>query len=387
MIKIPAKIEYVIDVLQKNGFKAYIVGGCVRDSILGKVPYDYDVTTNAHPCDIQRLFEKTIPTGIKHGTVTVMLDKTPVEVTTFRTENGYSDSRHPKSVTFVTDVKDDLSRRDFTVNALAYNKTEGLIDCFGGEKDLQKGILKAVGVAEERFNEDALRILRLFRFACVLDFKIDKNTLSAAINTAPLLKNISKERIFTELYKMAASGNLNPISPLLDCGGLEFLKLKSFNTSAIKPTTKSDLAFFSFLYYASCNLDFTLNELKASNALKKYCLTLLELENMGEINSKSSIKTALCKTSADTLNDYFEFSKLHKGYDTTPCLALLNEILENGEPYLISHLKLNGDDLLAFGITGKKSGEILKHLQGLVIENPALNTKENLTKIVNDFIS
>jgi len=159
---LPQKIEYVLDTLISNGHKAYIVGGCVRDLLCGKEPHDYDITTSAMPHETQALFEKTIATGLKHGTVTVMIDSEPIEVTTFRTESVYNDSRHPESVNFVRDVRDDLSRRDFTVNAMCYNHIDGLIDLFGGKNDIDGKMLQAVGDAKTRFQEDALRILRLF---------------------------------------------------------------------------------------------------------------------------------------------------------------------------------------------------------------------------------
>ena len=148
MIKIPQKIEYIIDVLEQNGYEAYIVGGCVRDIIMGKTPHDYDITTSALPETVQGLFEKTVPTGIKHGTVTVIIDKTPIEVTTFRTDGNYKDSRHPANVNFVSSVKEDLSRRDFTVNAIAYNSSKGIVDYFGGMHDIKSSCLRAVGNPE-----------------------------------------------------------------------------------------------------------------------------------------------------------------------------------------------------------------------------------------------
>ncbi len=181
MFKIPQNALLVINRLTQNGYKAYIVGGCVRDILLDKTPHDFDITTNAKPNEIISLFEKTVPTGIKHGTVTVILRDEPIEVTTFRTDRDYTDNRRPDNVTFVDDLKEDLARRDFTVNALAYNKTEGLKDFFGGQDDLQNKILRAVGNPEKRFREDALRILRLFRFASTLGFSIEEQTLNDAI--------------------------------------------------------------------------------------------------------------------------------------------------------------------------------------------------------------
>ena len=192
---IPSKIEYVLSVLHNAGHKAYIVGGCVRDLLCGKEPHDFDITTSALPQEVSALFEKTVETGIKHGTVTVIIDRTPIEVTTFRTEGAYINHRRPDSVSFVSAVDEDLSRRDFTVNAMCYNHSEGLIDLFGGKADIENRILRAVGEPKARFCEDALRILRLFRFAATLGFSIEEKTLSAAIECAPFLKSISAERI------------------------------------------------------------------------------------------------------------------------------------------------------------------------------------------------
>lgn len=386
MIKIPAKIEHIINVLTENGYKAYIVGGCVRDALMGITPNDYDVTTNATPEIVETLFERTIPTGIKHGTVTVLVDGTPVEVTTFRTENGYSDSRHPNEVEFVTEIKDDLSRRDFTVNAMAYNYTDGLIDCFGGSQDIKNKILKAVGNPENRFLEDALRILRLFRFAAVLDFEIEKETLNAAIKTSKNLENISRERIFTELYKTAASGNLKALTPLLKCGALNFLKIQD---AAFKDFTKLQndfLSFYIFLHYFSENKEFTLNELKCSNQLKNYCLLFDRLTPLTN-PTKIQIKEMLTLSPIALLYDYFEYLKLCENIDVAPHKALLSEILNNNEPYLINHLEIGGKDLENLGITGKKIGEILTILQAKVIENPTLNNKEKLITEVRKFIS
>ena len=191
MLSIPENAARVIDRLTQNGYEAYIVGGCVRDSLLGLTVSDFDITTSAKPEKVIELFEKTVPTGIKHGTVTVMIGNEPIEVTTFRTEGVYNDSRHPEDVEFVSDIREDLSRRDFTVNAIAYNEKTGIVDLFGGMSDLENKILRAVGDPEKRFREDALRILRLFRFASQLGFEIEENTLNSALSLKDGLENIS----------------------------------------------------------------------------------------------------------------------------------------------------------------------------------------------------
>ena len=179
LINIPNNVQFIIDTFYKNNYEAFMVGGCVRDCLLGLTPKDYDITTSALPNITESLFEKTIPTGIKHGTITVVLDNENLEVTTYRTEGNYLDNRHPESVEFVSNIKEDLSRRDFTVNALAYNNKEGLIDYFNGIDDIKNKTIKAVGDPNKRFQEDALRMLRAIRFSCQLAFKIDDSTYAA----------------------------------------------------------------------------------------------------------------------------------------------------------------------------------------------------------------
>ncbi len=388
MIKIPAETQYVIDSLLKKGYDAFIVGGCVRDSLMGRTPDDFDVTTSAKPEEVQKLFEKTIPTGIKHGTVTVLVDKTPIEVTTFRTESGYSDSRHPESVSFVSDIKEDLSRRDFTVNAMAYNSLKGIIDFFGGYEDINHKILRAVGNPEKRFEEDALRILRLFRFASTLNFTCEENTQNAALKCADGLEKISRERIFTELYKAANGKNFEAIKPLIKSGSLAFLKIKNLpDFEKIRKASSQKLAFFMFLHFSSTDLDETLSILKTSNNLKNYCKALSRML-MGDIpKTKPDLKRILCEYSADDIKDYLTLKSILEKCDTSSIISLLNDIIENGEPYLISHLDISGEDLQGLGFNGKQIGEILKNLQSDIILNPNLNKKELLLEKLNKFSS
>ena len=179
-MQIPAHVEQIIHTLNSHGYEAFAVGGCVRDTLLGRKPGDWDITTSARPEQVKALFRRTIDTGIQHGTVTIMMDRTGYEVTTYRIDGEYEDGRHPKQVEFTSDLLEDLRRRDFTINAMAYNDAEGLIDPFGGQQDLQQGILRAVGDPATRFEEDALRILRLYRFAARFGFAIDPPTGQAA---------------------------------------------------------------------------------------------------------------------------------------------------------------------------------------------------------------
>ncbi len=206
-ITIPEKAEYIIKTITAAGFEAYVVGGCVRDSILGREPEDWDITTSAKPEQVKALFARTIDTGIQHGTVTVMLEKEGFEVTTYRIDGKYEDSRHPREVTFTPNLTEDLRRRDFTINAMAYNNETGLVDVFGGLEDIERKIIRCVGNARERFGEDALRIMRAIRFSAQLGYTIEEETCEAIKELAPTLEAISAERIRVELEKLLVSPN------------------------------------------------------------------------------------------------------------------------------------------------------------------------------------
>ena len=219
-IRIPESVQRCCNLLRAAGFAAHPVGGCVRDFLLGRIPGDWDVTTSARPERVQELFAHTIPTGVKHGTVTVIEDGVPIEVTTFRTESGYGDSRHPDSVHFDTDLTGDLARRDFTVNAMALDENCGVIDHFGGCHDLDHKIIRAVGEPERRFSEDALRILRGVRFAAQLGFEIEEQTAAAMKICAPLVDKVSAERIKIEVEKILISPNPQRVGQLVSLGVL-----------------------------------------------------------------------------------------------------------------------------------------------------------------------
>lgn len=380
---LPQKIEHVLNTIISSGHKAYIVGGCVRDLLCGKEPHDYDITTSALPHETQTLFEKTVATGLKHGTVTVIIDNTPIEVTTFRTESIYNDSRHPESVNFVRDVKDDLARRDFTVNAMCYNHYDGLIDCFGGQKDIKNKTLKAVGDAKTRFSEDALRILRLFRFAATLDFTIEKQTFDAAIECAPLLKNISAERIFAELQKAATGNNITALSHLLETDALQNYSLKNADLSNIsKLKTNDNLPIFALLNLTSVNLQSTLDGFKCSNSFKDYCIKMNYLSQNIIEDNKISIKNALNYADIDIVYDILLYYRDILNIDILGHKLLLDEIIKTSEPYKISHLDISGNDILSLGFDGKTVGEKLEFLLNEVIKNPDLNSREKLLNLI-----
>jgi tRNA nucleotidyltransferase (CCA-adding enzyme) len=214
----PQKVNDIINELNRHGFEAYAVGGCVRDLVLGREPEDWDITTSAKPQEVKRIFRRTVDTGIVHGTVTVLLDKDHYEVTTYRLDGVYEDNRHPKEVSFTSSLSEDLKRRDFTINAMAFNEKEGFIDLFGGLKDIERGLIRCVGSAEERFNEDALRILRAVRFSAQLGFEIEEATMRAVKEKAANLKNISAERIRAELTKLLLSEHPDRLRMLYETG-------------------------------------------------------------------------------------------------------------------------------------------------------------------------
>ena len=227
-IKVPEPVEFIINTLMEYGYEAYAVGGCVRDTLLGRNPGDWDITTSAKPEEVKKLFRRTIDTGIEHGTVTIMLDKTGYEVTTYRVDGEYEDNRHPKSVAFTSDLIEDLKRRDFTINAMAYNEKDGIVDAFFGLQDLEKQTIRSVGKAEDRFDEDALRMMRAVRFAAQLGFVIEDKTKNAIRDKVSLLKNISAERIRVELVKLITSDHPEQLKVASELGILDIV-LPEFN--------------------------------------------------------------------------------------------------------------------------------------------------------------
>lgn len=220
MIKIdlPEKVKFIIDTITAAGYEAFAVGGCIRDSILGRNPADWDITTSAKPEQVKTLFPKTFDTGIQHGTITVLLEKEGFEVTTYRIDGEYEDSRHPKEVVFTSNLVEDLKRRDFTINAMAYNDIAGLVDEFGGLEDIDRGVIRCVGSPMERFSEDALRIMRAIRFSAQLGYEIEEKTKLAIVELAHTLKNISAERIQVELVKLLCSPHPDYLKMMYDTG-------------------------------------------------------------------------------------------------------------------------------------------------------------------------
>ncbi len=368
-------VKTVIETIEKAGGEAYIVGGCVRDLLLSRTPEDFDITTSLLPEEIINLFEKTVCTGLKHGTVTVIVNNDNVEVTTFRTDGTYSDSRHPESVNFVKNISEDLSRRDFTINAMAYNDKVGLIDLNGGLEDLNKKILRTVGEPKKRFEEDALRILRLFRFSAQLGFKIEESTLKTALDMADLLQNISRERIAAELFKAICSDYPSNINPLLEIGAFEFCKIKRGKISSdisLLPRERI-LRFYKFTQLLNSDPIIVAKELKTDKKLSLLCTEIKDIID----RPPDSITS--CKL---LLKDYsIEAVKLSL---TLNCISdeIVNSTISCSEPYLISHLNINGDDLKQLGIKGKMIGKTLNELLVFVINHPDKNTKKDLINLI-----
>ena len=438
-IQLPEKVNMIINTLQAHGYEAYAVGGCVRDSILGRVPDDWDITTSATPLETKKLFQRTFDTGIEHGTITVLIDKDAFEVTTYRVDGKYEDSRHPSEVTFTRSLKEDLLRRDFTINAMAYNDAEGLVDIFGGMEDLQSKTIRCVGNAMERFGEDALRILRAVRFAAQLGFEIENETRDAIKILAPTLANISAERIQVELIKMLVSPNPGLLKTAYELGitkvilpefdelmkttqetphhmytvgehtlkAIELvrpdkvLRLTMLFHDIAKPKMKTidEKGVAHFKMHDIEGVDMTkaiLRRLKFDNDTLSKVTKLVQFHDYRIPAESKRVRRAMNKIGeelfpyylevrrADTLaqSEYLREEKLQNIRDMETCY---HEILEKKECVSLKDLAVTGSDLIAAGMEpGKEIGVVLNSLLDMVIENPELNTKEKLLDIVGD---
>ena len=401
IIDLPKNVENIIGSLEEHGFEGFAVGGCVRDSLLKKTPKDWDITTDALPEDMKKIFKKTFDTGIAHGTVTVLMDGVGYELTTYRVDGNYSDGRHPDSVSFSKSLSEDLCRRDFTINAMAYSHNKGIVDLFGGRKDLQNGIIRAVGDAKKRFDEDALRMLRAVRFAAQLGFKIDDDTFAAIKEKAKLLSNVSKERIFVELNKSLCGDFAQNIKMVYTSGlyryiGKEFAKLDEsiYDFYPRKFPNKKHMYWAVFLENIE-NVEAVkkiLFELKSDNATRNNTYLLVkELKNPLP-SSDEDIRWSLHRIGADLFCDYIEILKSDKkNVDILDKIDTIenrySQILKENHAYEISMLDITGKDLMDIGISkGPKIGEVLEFLLKKVIENPLNNEKSILLSLAKEFI-
>lgn len=447
MIKIsmPSNAGRIIRTLQDAGFAAYIVGGCVRDAILGKEPDDWDITTSAKPEEVKALFRRTIDTGIQHGTVTVMMKNRDTgnlegyEVTTYRVDGKYEDHRRPASVTFTASLLEDMKRRDFTINAMAYNEEEGIVDHFDGIGDLQRHIIRCVGEPKERFDEDALRILRAVRFAAQLDFTIDERTQSAIRNQAVFLKDISAERIHVELTKLLVSKHPERLRTAYELGVTavvlpEFDRMMStpqdnkhhkYNVGEHTLRVVEEVPATETLRWAALlhdvakpatrvsdeNGDHFYGHNEAGAKTAKEILLRLKFDNatiarverlilwhdygMGQVPSLRSFRKSLSKMGADLFEDYTyikradilaqsEYKQEEKLHNLEVLKEYYQQILEQQQCLTLKDLAVTGKDLMEHGMQpGKEMGKTLNYLLECVLENPEKNQKDILLELVN----
>lgn len=404
-ISLPPKVKYIIDKIHENNFEAYIVGGCVRDAILGIKPNDYDITTNATPKTIKNIFRdfKCIETGIEHGTISVVIDEEIYEITTYRIEGEYKDHRRPENVDFTNKLEEDLKRRDFTINAMAYNENEGLVDLFGGKRDIENKIIKTVGNPDDRFNEDGLRMIRAIRFSSKLDFQIEKDTLLAIYNNATIIKNISLERITDEFNKVILSNKPENIIYLFKTKLLNNLHISSEEDenkieklykkiSILKKIDKVLVKRLVVLDYIIENLNIDCKmfckELVYSKKTNKDHDIILDLIKETDINNldKIKIKKILNQIDRKLFEDYLDINRViyedEENYEKI--IDILKEIEENKECYTIKNLKVNGKDIMAQGYENKAVGQVLNYLLNQVIINPNLNKKNLLIKKIKE---
>lgn len=440
MFHLPYYALKVIDVLENAGYEAYAVGGCIRDMLMNRKGNDIDITTNALPDEMKKAFSdfRTLDTGLKHGTITVLIDKNPVEVTTYRIDCGYSDGRHPDSVAFTKSIKQDLARRDFTVNAIAYSPKRGLVDPFSGARDIEKGVLRCVGEPEKRFREDSLRILRGLRFCAVLGFNIDEETAKAMISCRHLLKNVSAERIYSELCKMLCGKNIKNVlldfteifeEILPELYGMNGFDQKNFHhiydvlthtatvVESIEPLPHLRLAalfhdsakpdcfsldskgvghFYSHARKSTDNAEAALTRLKSDNFTKSRVMELVKLHDTPIEPDEKVIKRKLGKYGEDL---FFELIKLQRAdnmglspdfyfrQDTYSEIEnIARQIISSQQCFSLKELAVKGDDLVLLGLKGRDIGSALKALLNAVIDGKVSNDKDALLEYYHSFV-
>lgn len=437
-IKMPKTVLYILDKLNKVGFEAYIVGGCVRDSLMNRIPNDWDITTSALPCQILNVFkeEKTIDIGKKFGTIIVIKNSMHIEITTFRAESEYKDSRRPQVIEFKKDILEDLARRDFTINSISYHPKIGLIDPFEGKNDISLGVIKTVGRPHERFSEDALRILRAIRFSTQLNFYIEKNTYEAIIDSKEKLENISKERIRDEFFKILLSDkpskgirllvktrlmdyivpeivesvDFNQYNPHHDKDVFSHMlcvvdkspkiienRLAAFFHDISKPNTFTvdDQGIGHFYNHHKKGSELAKIILKRLNSPKKLINTVSTLvkEHMIGHNefSDKGLKRVINRVGRKEIYMLLDLMRADKictnenvnTNDIDKLETRITEILNRKDPMSIKDLAIDGKDLIDLGIPqGKEIGRILKELFEMVMEDEKLNNKEKLLEIM-----
>lgn len=439
---LPREVERALSLLEQNGYEAYVVGGCVRDSLLGRTPNDWDITTSAFPEEMQAVFQgyRVIETGIKHGTLGVLIDGTLLEITTYRSDGEYLDNRHPSYVTFSRSIADDLSRRDFTVNAMAYHPIRGLVDLFGGQEDLDRGIIRCVGNPTKRFREDGLRILRAIRFSSVLDFFIDKDTEEAVLGCAGLLSGIAAERIREEFCKLlCGKGAVRVLRNYVDVLGVffpEILPMLGFeqNTKyhcydvfehtlhALELETQGDLfvrlsllfhdigkphcytedaAGGHFKGHAQISEEITdrvMHRLRFDNASIARVMKLVALHDLPIAAERRPVKRLMVKLSDEDILRLLEVKRCdrlaHAPFFRTlpPALEeiprIVEELRSEDACFSLSDLAINGKDLIALGMKpGREIGEALNFVFEAVLDERLVNERKTLLDAVRQYIS
>lgn len=405
-IEMPYEAEWIIDNIRSHGYEAFIVGGCVRDAVLGRIPGDWDITTSAKPEQVKEIFGKTVDTGLKHGTVTIIKHGSGYEVTTYRIDGEYLDGRHPETVEFTPDLREDLKRRDFTINAMAYSHETGIVDEFEGMEDLKRRVIRCVGCAKDRFTEDALRILRAVRFAAQLDFVIEDETYKAIAEIAPNLVHVSKERIQVELTKLLLSEHPEKIW-MVDATGIAEYVMPGFtevfeweleSRSSRDPLKECWAGIAALPADKSHRWAGFLRHMTAEQAVKILRGLKLDNDTIGNVKNmitafqaplavdKVEIRRLLSRVTEYQFLGAMQLKKLD-GDETVPgILRLFWEIKEAGDCVSLKQLAVNGGDLLAKGLVkGKQIGDGLMYLLNLVLEKPELNKKDILLEKINQF--
>ncbi|MBR5507434.1 MAG: CCA tRNA nucleotidyltransferase [Clostridia bacterium] len=396
-MKIPDHILKVLNVLENNGFEGYLVGGCVRDAKMGIEPHDFDLTTNATPDEMLDIFSdyRIIETGLKHGTVTVVSDGENVEITTYRIDGEYLDNRRPEEVFFTRNLKEDLSRRDFTVNAFAYSPSKGFVDMFGGEDDLENKTIRCVGEADKRFNEDGLRIMRALRFASCLGFSIEKATSESILKNCHLLKNISVERIYSEFKRLVCGVDAGKIiKEYTDVFSVANERIKScsdvvaVNSEKIHKIKTGYLARIASLFYGSEKglARRFMKDMKADNYAADF---ISELHNLSgcEVNAdKVSVRRLMRDYDDEFILSLGDLKRaFDSGFDYDAFMSEYNVQKELNPCVRLKQLKVTGQDIISFGIEkGPKIGEIMNETLNAVIEDRCNNDYDSIKRFVTE---
>ena len=393
-IQLPYEVEWVIGKIRDAGYEAFAVGGCVRDTLLGRTPEDWDVTTSARPEAVKAIFERTVDTGLQHGTVTVLKNRKGYEVTTYRIDGEYHDGRHPDSVEFTPNLLEDLKRRDFTINAMAYSHETGIVDEFGGMEDLKAGIVRCVGRPEDRFTEDALRLLRALRFSAQLGFEIEESTYAAIKTIAPNLAKVSKERVQAELTKLLLSAHPERILLLKETGlsaqivpGFDAVFAPALFSKLSQLPAEKSLRWAGFLLCQSTKqAEAVLKGLKMDNETIGNVSRMIEGAKETLPLEKPAIRRAMSRYTPYQLEGALKLKELMGSPDAEEIRRLREEIIRDGDCVSLKDLAVKGRDLLEAGVErGPMVGEILNHLFDLVLLHPEKNDRELLLKEVRRF--